>query len=139
MEKVITLLEELKAQVEDEGAAGAATYKELACFCQDNQVTKQEEIDKNNENINRMEAELVELKSTLAELDASIKSLTEKIGAAEAELKEMTAIRDKEHAIFEAEFADASGAVDALVKAIAHLMEAKAKTEALVSTKSEVQ
>merc|ERR1719161_282721 len=138
MEKVITLLEELKAQVEDEGAAEAATYKELACFCQDNQVTKQEEIDKNNENINRMESELVELKATLEELDASIKSLTEKIGTAEAELKEMTAIRDKEHAIFEAEFADASGAVDALVKAIAHLMDAKAKT-ALDQSKAEVQ
>merc|ERR1719161_1300626 len=135
MEKVITLLEELKAQVEDEGAAEAATYKELACFCQDNQVTKQEEIDKNNENINRMESELVELKATLEELDASIKSLTEKIGQAEKEMKE---IREKEHAIFEAEFADASGAVDALVKAIAHLMDAKAKT-ALDQTKSEVQ
>merc|ERR1719182_900984 len=100
MEKVITLLEDLKAQVEEEGAAEAATYKDLACFCQDNQVTKDEEIKKNEENINRLEAELVELKATLAELDASIKSLTEKIGAAEAELKEMTAIRDKEHAIF---------------------------------------
>merc|ERR1719161_2961499 len=138
MEKVITLLEELKAQVEDEGAAEAATYKELACFCQDNQVTKQGEIDKNNENINRMESELVELKATLEELDASIKSLTEKIGTAEAELKEMTAIRDKEHAIFEAEFADASGAVDALVKAIAKLMDAKAKAS-LEQTKMEVQ
>ena len=49
---------------------------------------------------------------TLAELDESIKTLTEKIGQAEAELKEMTAIRDKEHAIFEAEFADASADLD---------------------------
>merc|ERR1719261_1112499 len=100
---------------------------------------KDGEIAKNNENINRMESELVELKAKLDELDASIKSLTEKIGAAEAELKEMTAIREKEHAIFEAEFADASGAVDALVKAIAHLMDAKSKTEALDQTKTEVQ
>merc|ERR1719161_2067804 len=139
MEKVITLLEDLKAQVQDEGAAEAATYKDLACFCEDNQVTKDGEIKKNEENINRMESELVELKATLEELDASIKELTEKIGTAEAELKEMTAIRDKEHAIFEAEFADASGAVDALVKAIQHLMDAKSKTEALAETKADVQ
>merc|ERR1719421_2474217 len=139
MEKVITLLEELKAQVEEEGAAEAATYKELACFCEDNQVTKADEIATNEQNIDRMESELVELKATLDELDASIKSLTEKIGTAEAELKEMTAIRDKEHAIFEAEFADASGAVDALVKAIQHLMDAKSKTEALAETKADVQ
>merc|ERR550537_628213 len=139
METVITLLEELKAQVEEEGAAEAATYKDLACFCQDNQVEKDGEIAKNNENINRMESELVELKATLDELDASIKSLTEKIGTAEAELKEMTEIREKEHAIFTAEFEDASGAVDALVKAIAHLMDAKGKTEALISSKADVQ
>jgi chromosome segregation ATPase len=139
MEKVITLLEELKAQVQDEGAAEAATYKDLACFCEDNQVTKADEIATNEQNIDRMEAELVDLQATLDELDASIKSLTEKIGVAEAELKEMTAIRDKEHAIFEAEFADASGAVDALVKAIQHLMDAKSKTEALAETKADVQ
>jgi len=135
MEKVVSLLEDLKAQVQDEGAAEAATYKDLACFCEKNQVEKSDEIAKNEENINRMESELVELKATLEELDASIKSLTEKIGQAEAELKEMTAIRDKEHAIFTAEFEDASGAVDALVKAIAHLMNSKS----LLSTQSEVQ
>merc|ERR1719326_1532267 len=117
MEKVITLLEELKAQVQDEGAAEAATYKDLACFCESNQVTKADEIAKNEENINRMEAELVDLKATLEALDASIKELTEKIGTAEKELQEMTAIREEEHAIFEAEFADASAAVDALIKA----------------------
>merc|ERR1719460_97788 len=138
MEKVITLLEDLKAQVQDEGAAEAATYKDLACFCETNQVTKDEEIKKNEENINRMESELVDLKATLEELDASIKDLTEKIGTAEAELKEMTAIRDKEHAIFEAEYADATGAVDALVKAIQHLMDAKSKA-ALEQSKTEVQ
>jgi len=91
MEKVITLLEDLKAQVQDEGAAEAATYKDLACFCETNQVEKDEEIKKNEENINRLESELVELKATMEELSASIKELTEKIGVAEAELKEMTA------------------------------------------------
>merc|ERR1719172_304429 len=84
-----------------------------------------------------MEAKLVELKATLEALDASIKDLTEKIGTAEKELKEMTEIREKEHAIYEAEFADASGAVDALIKAIAHLMDAK--SAGLLSTKTEVQ
>merc|ERR1719271_76352 len=136
MEKVITLLEDLKAQVQDEGAADAAaykdlacfceknqvekdeeikkneeninrleselveltatmeelsaTYKDLACFCETNQVEKDEEIKKNEENINRLESELVELTATMEELSASIKELTEKIGVAEAELKEMT-------------------------------------------------
>merc|ERR1719313_1754221 len=84
-----------------------------------------------------MEGDLVSLKAQLAALDASIKELTEKIGTAEAELKKMTEIREEEHAIFEAEFADAEGAVDALVKAIAHLEDSK--TAMLLSTKAEVQ
>merc|ERR1719453_831591 len=137
MEKVLTLLEDLKSQVQEEGAAEAETYKKLACFCESNQVSKADEIAKNEENINVMEADLVNLKATLEALDASIKELTEKIGTAEAELKKMTEIREEEHAIYEAEFADAEGAVDALVKAIAHLEDSK--TAMLLSTKAEVQ
>merc|ERR1719453_28775 len=137
MEKVLTLLEDLKSKVQEEGAAEAETYKKLACFCKDNQVSKDEEIAKNEENINVMESDLVNLKATAEALDASIKELTEKIGTAETELKKMTEIREEEHAIYEAEFADASGAVDALVKAIAHLEDSK--TAMLLSTKAEVQ
>merc|ERR1719217_1364854 len=137
MEKVLTLLEDLKSQVQEEGAAEAETYKKLACFCETNQVSKADEIAKNEENINVMESDLVSLKATAEALDASIKELTEKIGTAEEELKKMTEIREEEHAIFEAEFADAEGAVDALVKAIAHLEDSK--TAMLLSTKAEVQ
>ena len=98
-------------------------------------MEKDEEIKKNEENINRLESELVELKATMEELSASIKELTEKIGVAEAELKEMTAIREKEHAIFTAEHDDATAAVDALVRAIAKLSDSKS----LMSTKTDVQ
>merc|ERR1719197_2004036 len=136
MEKVLTLLEDLQSEVQEEGAAEAETYKKLACFSESNQVSKADEIAKNEENINVMESDLVNLKATAEALDASIKELTEKIGTAEAELKKMTEIREEEHAIFEAEFADASGAVDALIKAIAHLMDSK--TAGLISTKTEV-
>merc|ERR1719453_2782558 len=137
VEKVLTLLEDLKSKVQEEGAAESETYKKLACFCKDNQVSKDEEIAKNEENINVMESDLLNLKATAEALDASIKELTEKIGTAETELKKMTEIREEEHAIFEAEFADAEGAVEALVKAIGHLEDSK--TAMLLSTKAEVQ
>jgi len=137
MEKVLTLLEDLKSQVEEEGAAEAETYKKLACFCEENQVSKSDEIAKNEENINVMESDLVQLKASAEALAASVEELTEKIGAAETELKKMTEIREEEHAIFEAEFADAEGAAEALVKAIGHLEDSK--TAMLLSTKAEVQ
>merc|ERR1719261_2177469 len=49
----------------------------------------------------------------------------------------MEQIREKERAIFEAEFADASKAVEALKQAIGHLEDAQ--SSALISNKEEVQ
>ena len=49
----------------------------------------------------------------------------------------MESIREKERALFEAEFADSNKAVEALKGAIAHLEEAQ--SSALISNKAEVQ
>merc|ERR1719160_1576892 len=80
VEKVVTLLEDLQSQVQDEGGAEADTYDKFACFCKDKTNAK---VDSINEG------------------ETTIETLT-------ADLKEMTEIREKEHAIYEVEYADAS-------------------------------
>jgi len=136
IEKVLTLLEDLQKQVKDEGTAEAETYDKFACFCKDKETEKAEAISTGETEIETMTADLLELEAKKSQLTATIQELTEKIGEAEAALKEMTAIREKERAIYEVAFADATSAVDALIKAIAHLEDSK--TTDLLELKHEV-
>jgi hypothetical protein len=137
VEKVLTLLGDLQNQVKEEGSAEVEAYDKFACFCKDKETEKMDTISTAETEIETMTADLMELESKKAQLSATIQELTEKIGEAEAALKEMTEIREKERAIFEAAFADATAALDALVKAIAHLEDAKGAK--LVEVKHEVQ
>merc|ERR1719506_1679536 len=135
MEKVLTLLEDLEKQVEEEGTAEAEAYEKLACFCKDGETGKSDDIGTNEETLQTIAGDLLKLEADVATLDASIKERTEKIGENGAALKEMEQIREKERAIFEAEFADASKAVEALKQAITHLEDAQ--SSALISNKAE--
>merc|ERR1719326_1438775 len=124
-------------KVEEEGTAEAEAYEKLACFCKDGETGKADDIGENEETIQTIAGDLLKLEADVASLSASIKELTEKIGENEAALKEMEEIREKERAIFEAEFADANKAVEALKGAIGHLEEAQ--SSALLTNKAEVQ
>merc|ERR1719482_2377206 len=137
MEKVLTLLEDLQTKVQDEGTAEAEAYEKLACFCKDGETGKNDDIGTNEETIQTIAGDFLKLEADIATLSASIKELTEKIGENEAALKEMEEIREKERAIFEAEFADADKAVEALKGAIKHLEDSQ--SSALISNKAEVQ
>jgi hypothetical protein len=137
IEKVITLLGDLQKQVKDEGTAEAETYDKFACFCKDKETETADAISTGETDIETMTADLLELEAKKSQLSATIQELTEKIGVAEAALEEMTKIREKEHAIYEVAFADATSAVDALIKAIGHLEDSK--TAGLLEVKHEVQ
>merc|ERR1719181_2103446 len=125
VEKVVTLLEDLQKQVQDEGAAEAETYDKFACFCKDKTNAKVDSINEKETSIETLTADLKALNAEVAELKSDIATLTDEIAKNEAELKEMTEIREKEHAIYEVEYADASAAVDALSSAIAHISGSK--------------
>jgi chromosome segregation ATPase len=137
VEKVLELLEELKTTVQEEGAAESETYDKLACFCKDNQMEKQAAIEQGETDANTLEADIKALNAEIEQLSATIKETTEKIATTEKALADMTAVREKEHAIYEVEFADASAAVNAIVKAIGHLEDSK--TAGLTEVQSEVQ
>ena len=53
--EVITLLEDLQTQTEDEGAAEAKTYDEFGCFCKDNTKEKSDAIKEDQDEIDKQQ------------------------------------------------------------------------------------
>merc|ERR1719454_1837382 len=64
VEKVITLLEDLKEKSEDEGKAEAETYDTFACFCKDNTEEKSESVLDGQDNIEELSADIAEKTAT---------------------------------------------------------------------------
>jgi hypothetical protein len=60
MEKVITLLEDLKSEIEQEGIAEAATYDKFACFCKDTTEKKATSITDGQDSIDSLSAEIAD-------------------------------------------------------------------------------
>merc|ERR1719326_2154311 len=81
IEKVITLLEDLKTSVEDEGKEEATTYDKFACFCKDKTSAKsdaitegQDTIDASSATIEEQTALKVEKERELAEFKKMIET-----------------------------------------------------------------
>ena len=66
VEKVITLMEELKTEVEDEGKSEAKLYDEFACFCKDTTKEKSDAIKTEQDNIEEFAASMQENTETSA-------------------------------------------------------------------------
>merc|ERR1719258_937187 len=67
VEKVVTLLEDLKAEVESDGTAESSAYSEYACFCKDTSTSKSESITGGKDKINLLSAEIASKTATKAE------------------------------------------------------------------------
>jgi len=123
--KVTTMLEDLKSQVLDEGEAEAATYNKFACFCKDTTKEKTEAIKEGEDEKNDLTATIKDLMGTRMKLDASIKELLGDIETAEQEMKEAEAARAKALATYKANEADLLAALEALTGAIQKLKSSK--------------
>jgi len=135
VERVLTLLEDLQKQVQEEGVAEAETYDKFACFCKDKSNAKVDSIATREADVKTLTADLKQLAAEHTELKADIKALHDDLAVFEADLKKMTEIREQEKAVYEAEHADATAAVSALSAAIKHIEGSKS----LMSVKSDVQ
>merc|ERR1719327_2423599 len=114
VEKVITLLEDLKTESEEAGKKEASTYDTFACFCKDTTVEKSDAIKEEQDNIDEFAATLEEQTGI-----SNAKQLeTEELG-------ELIRSREKEMAKYEATAADLSKAVSSLEGAIADMQAGK--------------
>jgi len=137
VEKVITLLEDLKTGVEAEGAAEAGTHDSFACFCKDTTKTKADTITGGRDNIDLLSATIAEKTSGKEEKESELAKRKQDHEAMSAELKSTEVQYAKEKAEYEASAADLSKAISSLDSAI-KAMEAS-KPAALLALSSSVK
>merc|ERR1719152_1047963 len=125
VEKVITLLEDLKTETEEEGKKEASTYDTFACFCKDTTKEKSDAIKEEQDNIDEFAATLEEQTGISNAKAQETKELEELIGTLDKDMIDITAMREKEKAKYEATAADLSKAVSSLEGAIADMQAGK--------------
>merc|ERR1719163_2136137 len=101
VEKVITLLEDLKSETEEAGKKEASTYDTFACFCKDTTKTKSDAIKEEQDNIDSFAATLEEQTGISNAKQALTEELAELIKSLNQEMAEITERREKEKAKYE--------------------------------------
>merc|ERR1719159_75372 len=86
IQKVITLLEDLKAEVEGEGKTEAASYDKFSCFCKDTTEAKSEAIKKGQDEIDSLSAEIGDKTAQVSEAETEMAERKERKAKLEAEL-----------------------------------------------------
>merc|ERR1719335_31555 len=135
VEKVITLLEDLKTETEEEGKAEASTYDTFACFCKSTTESKAQAIKDEQDNIEEFAATLQEQTSISNAKAHEIKELDASIATLEKEMAKITELREKEKTKYEASAADLSKAVSSLEGAIANMAAGMGLTQLKTSVR----
>merc|ERR1719460_2213483 len=125
VEKVIQLLEDLKAEVVASGEAEAKTYDEYACFCKDTTGAKSDSITSGQDNIESLSAEIGAKTAEKEETEAAVQKRKEEKEAHELKLAETKALLEKKAAEYETAAADLSKAISSLEGAIKALEASK--------------
>merc|ERR1719420_2846513 len=137
VEKVITLLEDLKTETEEEGKAEASTYDTFACFCKDTTKEKSDAIKEEQDNIDEFPATLEEQTGISNAKAQETKELEELIGTLDKDMIDITARREKEQAKYEATAADLNKGNTQLETAIADMQAGKGAS--LLSVKKSIR
>lgn len=132
--KVVTLIEEMKANVEKEGADDLKAYDEYKCWCDTNGAEKKEAIEYATDQIADLEAFLANAAGREGQLKTEIAGLEADIDADNSALGTATSVREKEQTEFEAMEADSKESVGLLTQAIDVLTKAQTLAQTSKST-----
>jgi len=124
--KVVSMLEDLQAQVLAEGEAEAATYNKFACFCKTTQNEKSSAISTGKDDKSSLTADINKFSKKRSDLDKKIATLEDDIEKAEKAMKMRTGKSDAENAVYLTNSADLKAAVASLTEAIKVLKSSKA-------------
>merc|ERR1719240_1717484 len=118
VEKVVKLIEELKADLEKDEKVEQQIHDKFACWCKIATGHKAANIHINHMRIEEDTQEVLELKSKIAVLAAEIAERHEFIAELEDDMKKATNIRQKENAAYMKETGELMQAISALERAI---------------------
>jgi len=125
IEKVISLVEDLKKEVETDGKNEAAAYDEFACFCKKTTGEKSKSIQKQHDLIGEMSANIADMTQSKADKSSELLKRQKDQEAMSAKLEETKVRCAKEKAEYNAEAADLSQAIQGLKDAIKALSDSK--------------
>jgi chromosome segregation ATPase len=131
--KVIQLMDELSAKVVADGEAEAKAYKEYVAWCDNAAANTRNDIKTNSANKAKLEANIGEFTANIEAGTTKIEELAGAISQASSELKDATAVRDKEAAEFAVSEKELVDTVDTLDRAISILQRQMANNPAALA------
>jgi len=118
IDKVITLIQGMKDDVEKEGKAEAGTYGKFACFCKTTTMAKSTSVKDGNDKIDSLSADIADKTQSKKKDSTELSQRKQKQESLSADLDSTTARCAKEKAEYEAEAADLNKAISSLKNAL---------------------
>jgi hypothetical protein len=137
--RIVSLITQLKAKVEEEGTSEQQSYDKYACWCEETLAQKASDISAGKENIESLQTLIVKLKGEIATHGASIVQLKKDIEGNIASQKEATDVRSKEEDTYQAEKTESEQCIGALEAAIRVLSGAGGSKKGFLETMQEAQ
>jgi len=130
VERIVKMLEDVKATTVGDGKAEQQIYDKYACWCETTSARKANNIVDAQNDLRALGQRILKLKGTVATRAAEIAELSDDITSNENEQEMLTSVREKQNAAWAAESAETKQALAALQSAINVL--AKATTPGLI-------
>lgn len=118
LSKVLELMDDLTAKIVKEGETEKKTFQDYTHWCTDMAKNSGFEIKTAESRKEKLEAKICELTSSITVYVSNIEELVAAIAADEAELKNATAIRHKEHEEFSANEDELMDCIDTLERSV---------------------
>jgi hypothetical protein len=139
VEKVVELIEELKAKILADGAMEQKLYDKYACWCETTTARKADAIDDGKALIGKTTTSILTLKGAIAVLASEIADLEAEIAEANEAMAKATKIREKENSDYQQEKAYMETTLTSLHAAIEVLGGAGTKKMMLLKAASLVR
>lgn len=121
--KVVTMLQNMKKKVEEEGAQAEKMYKKFMCYCKNNQGLLEASVKAAGDKLPQLASELDSAKERYSQLDDEVKKLNQDVKVISDAIGRATSIREKESAEYKAYIDKAGIDMDAVNKATAALVK----------------